>query len=149
MRSRIRPLILTGIVSALGAASGHAQSNESTQPQVTQVVTVVAQREPVITVLAPREKSSGPATPRRQAPAAIGRAVDADGDGLADAPAGAARESTSGRPSGKHGAPAAAASKPQDCNDKAASTTQKSVCANSNPKYADRVTQGQNPLHEP
>ena len=61
MRSRMRPLVLAGIVSALGAASGHAQSNESTQPQVTQAVTVVAQREPVITVLAPREKSSGPA----------------------------------------------------------------------------------------
>jgi hypothetical protein len=145
----MRPLVLAGIVGALGAASGHAQSNESTQPQVTQAVTVVAQREPVITVLAPREKSSGPATPKRQAPAAIGRAVDADGDGLADAPAGAARESTSGRPSGKHGAPAAAASKTQDCNDKAASTTQKSVCANSNPKYADSATPSQNPLHEP
>ena len=142
MRSRIRPLVLAGIVSALGAASGHAQSNESTQPQVTQVVTVVAQREPVITVLAPREKSSDPAASRRQTPAAIGRAVDADGDGLADAPAGAARESTSGRPSGKHGVPTAAAAKTRDCVDKAASTTQKSACAN-------KATQGQNPLHEP
>jgi len=149
MRSRMRPLVLAGIVGALGAASGHAQSNESTQPQVTQAVTVVAQREPVITVLAPREKSSGPPTPKRQAPAAIGRAVDADGDGLADAPAGTARESTSGRPSGKHGAPTAAAAKTKDCGDKAASATQKSACSNSNPKYADKATQGQSPLYEP
>ena len=37
----------------------------------------------------------------------------------------------------------------KDCGDKAASTTPKSVCANSNPKYADKATQGQNPLHEP
>ena len=103
----------------------------------------------MITVLAPREKSSDAAAPRRQASAAIGRAVDADGDGLADAPAGAARESTSGRSSGKHGVPTPAAAKTQDCNDKAASTTQKSVCANSTPKYANKATQGQNPLHEP
>lgn len=147
MRSRMRPLVLAGIVSALGAASGHAQS--TTQPQVTQAVTVVAQREPVITVLAPREKSSGPAAPRRPTPAAIGKAVDADGDGLADAPAGAARESTSGRPSGKQGVPTTAAAKTQDCGDKTASATQKAACANSNPKYADKATQGQNPLHEP
>ena len=112
-------------------------------------MTVVSHREPVITVLAPRENLSDPAEPRRQAPAAIGRAVDADGDGLADAPAGTARESTSGRPSGKHGAPMTAAAKTQDCGDKAASTTQKSACANSTPKYANKATQGQNPLHEP
>jgi len=149
MKTRMRPLALVGIVSALGAGSALAQSNASAQPQVTQAITVVAQREPVITVLAPREKSSGPAEPRRQAPPAIGRAVDADGDGLADAPAGTARESTSGRPSGKHGAPTAAAAKTKDCGDKAASATQKSACANNNPKYADKATQGQSPLHEP
>jgi hypothetical protein len=148
MKTRMRPLALVGIVSALGAGSALAQSNASAQPQVTQAITVVAQREPVITVLAPREKSSGPAEPRRQAPPAIGRAVDADGDGIADAPEGTARESTSGRPSGKHGGPTTAA-KTQDCGDKTASTTQKSACANSNPKYADKGTQGQNPPHEP
>ena len=66
---------------------------------------------------------------RQQAPAGIGKAVDADGDGLADAPAAAAQA--------------------KDCGDKSVRTTQKSACAKGNPQYKDKTTQGQNPLHEP
>jgi len=149
MRSRMRPLALVGIVSALGAGAAHAQSNDSVQPQVTQAVTVFAQREPVITVLAPRETPSAVKTARPQQSAArIGKAVDADGDGLADASAAAAREGATGRPSGKRTDPTAAA-QAQDCGDKAARTAQKSACAKSNPQYKDKTAQGQNPLHEP
>jgi len=130
MRSRLRPLVLVGIVSALGAGPAVAQSHPPAQTQVTQAITVVAQREPVITVLAPRETPSAVKTVKRQhAPAGIGKAVDADGDGLADAPAAAAQA--------------------KDCGDKAARTTQKSACAKGNPQYKDKTTQGQNPLHAP
>jgi hypothetical protein len=126
----MRPLALVGIVSALGVASAHAQSNPSTQAQVTQAVTVVAKREPVVTVLAPRETPAAATTAkRRPMPAGIGKAVDANGDGLADAPAAAARA--------------------KDCGDKAPRTTQKSACAQSNPQYKDKTAQGQNPLREP
>ncbi len=130
MRSRMWPLALVGIVSALGAGSAHAQSNPAAHAQVTQAVTVVAQREPVVTVVAPRETPSPVKTVKRQqAPAGIGRAVDADGDGLADAPAAAAQA--------------------KDCGDKSVRTTQKSACAKGNPQYKDKTTQGQNPLHKP
>ena len=130
MRSRMRPLVLVGIVSALGAGPAVAQSHPPAQTQVTQAVTVVAQREPVITVVAPRETPSAVKTVKRQqAPAGIGTAVDADGDGLADAPAAAAQA--------------------KDCGDKSVRTTQKSACAKGNPQYKDKTTQGQNPVHEP
>ena len=130
MRSTMRPLALFGILSALGAGSAPAQSTQPVQAQVTQAVTVVAQREPVVTVVAPRETPSAVKTVKRQqAPAGIGRAVDADGDGLADAPATAAQA--------------------KDCGDKAVRTTQKSACAKGNPQYKDKTTQGQNPLHKP
>jgi hypothetical protein len=126
----LRPLVLVGIVSALGAGPAVAQSHPPAQTQVTQAVTVVAQREPVVTVLAPRETPSAVKTVKRQQlPAGIGKAVDADGDGLADAPAAAAQA--------------------KDCGDKAVRTTQKSACAKGNPQYKDKTTQGQNPLHKP
>ena len=130
MRSRMRPLVLVGIVGALGAGPAVAQSPPPAQMEVTQAVTVVAQREAVVTVVAPRETPSAPKTAKpRQTPQGIGKAVDADGDGLADAPA--------------------AAAKARDCGDKAARTTQKSACAKGNPLYKDKTVQGQNPLHEP
>jgi hypothetical protein len=117
---------------------------------VTEAVTVVAQREPVVTVVAPRETpSEAAAAPRPRTPPAIGKAVDADGDGIADAPAGAARTGTTGRPSGKR-SPAATSAKPgPDCDDKDASATSKAACSQSNPIYKDKAAQGQNPLHVP
>ena len=130
MRSRLRPLVLVSIVSALGAGPAVAQSHPPAQTPVTQAVTVVAQREPVITVVAPRETPSAVKTVKRQpAPAGIGTAVDADGDGLADAPTAAAQA--------------------KDCGDKSVRTTQKSACAKGNPQSKDKTTQGQNPVHEP
>jgi hypothetical protein len=126
----MRPLAVVGILSALGAGPAVAQSPPPVQTQVTQAVTVLAQREPVVTVLAPRETPSAVKTVKRQqAPVGIGKAVDADGDGLADAPAAAAQA--------------------KDCGDKAVRTTQKSACAKGNPQYKDKTTQGQNPLHKP
>jgi hypothetical protein len=143
MKSRVRPLAVVGIVGALAAVPAHAQSNAPAQ--VTQTVTVVAQREPVITVLAPRETSNAvPVTSPRQTPPGIGTAVDADGDGLADAPT--PREGKSGRPTGKQTVPAAAP-RPA-CADKARAEAT-SACATSNPQYKDKAVQGQNPLHEP
>jgi hypothetical protein len=140
----MRSLALAGIVSALGGVPAHAQSSAAAQqPQVTQAITVVAKREAVITVLAPRETPSAPATPRRQGPAGIGKAVDADGDGIADAPAG--RNAATARLTNKRAAVAAPA---KHCDDKDASTV-KPACVRNSPQPQDKATQGRNPLHEP
>ena len=146
MKSGMRSLALAGIVSALGAAAALAQSNTSAPAQVTPAVTVVAQREPVITVVAPRETpSDAAAVKRRQAPpAGIGKAVDADGDGIADA---AARAGTTGRTAGKRSVPAAAPAR--DCDDKAARTAPGEACTKRNPLYKDKGVQGEPPLHAP
>ena len=144
MKSRMRPLALVGIAGALAAASGHAQ-NTPAPAQVTQAITVVAQREPVVTVLAPRETpNSAPARPA-QPPPGIGKALDADGDGIADAPVDAAGAGKSGRPSGKRSVPVAATA--QECADKDRAAPA-SVCAKSNPLYTDKAMQGHNPVHQ-
>jgi hypothetical protein len=150
MNSGMRPLALVGIVSALVAVNAHAQSKTAPPAQVTTAVTVVAQREPVITVVAPRETPSDTASAKRQQPpTGIGNAVDADGDGIADAPATAARAGATGRPSGKRSAPAAPATQAGDCDDKEAQAALSSACAKSNPLYKDKGVQGENPLHAP
>ena len=151
MKSGMGSVALAGIVCALLAPTAHAQSNTSAPAQVTPAVTVVAQREPVITVVAPRERPANAASVKRpQPPPGIGKAVDADGDGIADAPATGARAGASGRASGKRSATAAAASTPSgDCDDKDARAASSRACAKSNPLYKDKGTQGENPLHAP
>ena len=149
MKSGMGPVALFGIVSALVGATAHAQSNNA-PAQVTPAVTVVAQREPVITVVAPRETpSDAAAAKRRQPPAGIGKAVDADGDGIADAPAAAARAGATGRPSSKRSAPATAATQTGECDSKDAHAAPSSACAKNNPVYKDKGAQGENPLHAP
>jgi hypothetical protein len=158
----MRRVALLGIVGALSVGAAHAQSNASAQPQVTQAVTVVAQREPavtvvaqrepVVTVLAPRETASGTAAAKRpQTPSGIGTAVDADGDGIADAKGPATRGSRTGRASGKRTATATAtASSTAGCTkDERGAAEPACASAKQNPVYEDKATQGQNPLHEP
>jgi hypothetical protein len=146
----------------LSVGAAHAQSNAPAQPQVTQAVTVVAQREPavtvvaqrepVVTVLAPRETPSGTAAAKRsQTPSGIGTAVDADGDGIADAKGPATRGSRTARASGKRTATAATAPSTAGTCGKDARGGAEPACASArqNPVYEDKATQGQNSLHEP
>ena len=147
MEPRKTALAALAILSANWATVVHAQTNAAATPPVTTAVTVVAQREAVITVVAPREPSSGQQTGKRQhEPVRTQKAVDADGDGMADAPAPAARQGKTGKTSGKRSpeAPATAATPGQDCDDE----DPRASCARSNPLYKDKATQSQNPLHD-
>lgn len=147
METRNTALAAVAILSANWAAVANAQSNAASPAPVTTAVTVVAQREAVVTVVAPREVSSGQPTGKRQhEPVRVMKAVDADGDGLADAPAPTARQGKTGKTSGKRtvGAPATAAASGEDCDDQ----DKRAACAGSNPLHKDKATQSQNPLHD-
>ena len=160
MRIWMKPLTLVVILSASGGGAALAQSNTAAPAPVTEAVTVVATRVPVITVVAPREVPSGAATGKRQpAPVTTSKAVDRDGDGLADAPAAAApRDAATGRPTGKRQAtaPASSTATDNDCDDAAerpgaprdAAKVPASGCAKQNPLYKPSTVQGSNPLHQ-
>ncbi len=167
MRTWMKPLALVVILSASGGGAALAQSKAAAPAQVTQAVTVVATRVPVVTVSAPREVPTGMPTDKRQ-PAPRPKAVDRDGDGLADAPA--PRDAATGRPTGKlqATAPVSSTATDNDCDDaaersvsapRAAATSQPSGkheagtapasgCAKQNPLYESSTVQGSNPLHQ-
>jgi hypothetical protein len=143
-------LAALAILGANWAIAANAQSNASAPPPVTTAVTVVAQREAVVTVVAPREAASGQPTGKRQhEPVRVQKAVDADGDGLADAPAPAERQGKTGKTSGKRTAemPATAAQSGEDCDDTNKRAAPDAACVKSNPLYKDDPKQGQNALH--
>ena len=151
MRARMVALSV-GVLCALGGGVALAQSVAATATPVTPVVTVVAKREPVVTVLAPRVSASeAPVVRRRPTPARNGKAVDADGAGLADAPSSAGRSIATTRSSQPRTASAAVKSAvaSPDCGERKAETASKTTCAKANPLYADKAPQGRNPLHEP
>lgn len=157
MKAGMRPIALVGILGALGAASAAAQSSAQAQvpaaTPVTPAVTVVAQRVPVVTVLAPRETPSGaPAGKRQNVPASIGKADDADGERIADAPAVPARAARTAPSSDERAtrARAASAAPGADCGEKDPRTAPASPCArgNPNPVHQDKVSSGVSPPHE-
>jgi hypothetical protein len=158
MKSRMKFLAALALLGAFGSGTAPAQSNTVPASTVPTAVTVAAKREPVVTVLAPRERSTGMQTATQQhAPVTIGKAVDLDGDGLADAPS-----------KSRHAPPVPKARHDGDCDDAAersattprdAATgqasgkreqpkaeTAKSGCAAGNPLYGQKTAQGQNPL---
>ncbi len=154
MKSRMKPLAALALLGAFGSGTAPAQSNTAPANTVPTAVTVAAKREPVITVLAPREPATGE---QQHVPVKIGKAVDLDGDGLADAPT-----------KSRHAPPVPKARHDDDCDDAAersattprdAATgqasgkreqpkadTAKSGCAASNPLYGQKTAQGQNPV---
>ncbi|HEX9773704.1 MAG TPA: hypothetical protein VGA44_09575 [Steroidobacteraceae bacterium] len=122
MNTWMNPLAGLALLGALGAGSAIAQSSAEPANAVTTAVTVSAQREPTITVLAPREAASGLPTGKRQhAPVTITKAVDVDGDGMADAPKAAPRDVATGQSSGKrqHAPATTQDAADQDCDGKA------------------------------
>jgi hypothetical protein len=162
----MNPLAGLALLGALGAASAIAQSSPDPANAVTTAVTVSAQRESTITVLAPREAASGLATGKRQhAPVTISKAVDLDGDGMADAPKAAPRDIATGQSSGKRQHAPATTHDPadQDCDGKAekSDATPRGVAAGqtnvkrSNPSSEVAAAHGQmgcaqrNPIHKP
>lgn len=147
MEARKAAVAAVAILSATWAGSALAQSKAASPAPapapVATAVTVVAQREAVVTVVAPREASSGMPTGKRQYnPVRITKAVDADGDGLADAPATAERQGKTGSTKRVAATPAAATDT-EDCDDK----DERTACKDQNPLYTDGTQQGQNPLH--
>jgi len=151
MRARLVALSV-GVLCALGGDVALAQSAAATATPVTPVVTVVAKREPVVTVLAPRVSASeAPVVRRHPTQARIGKAVDADGDGLADAPSAAGRSIVTTRSSQPRTAsvPVKSAAASPDCGERKADSASKTTCAKANPVYADKAPRGRNPLHEP
>jgi hypothetical protein len=128
MNTWMNPLAGLALLGAFGAGSAIAQSRVEPANAVTTAVTVSAQREPTITVLAPREAASGLPTGKRQhQPMTVTKAVDLDGDGMADAPKTAPRDTATGQSSGKRQHAPATTQDPadQDCDGKA----EKSVAA--------------------
>jgi len=138
-----------GVLCALGGSVALAQSTAATAPPVTPAVTVVAKREPVVTVIAPRiAASEAPVTRRQSTTPARGKAVDADGDGLADAQT--ARSKTAvPRSDSRTATSVKSATAPRECGEQKPGSASKSACGKANPLYADKAAQARNPVHEP